>query len=280
MDKMIEKRLEIIANTVRKDVVRMTGIARSGHLASSLSIVDILTVLYWNIMEVSPEEPNLVSRDRFVLSKGHGCPALYAVLSHRGFFSREELWNYRRLGAMLQGHPETPRTPGIDSPSGSLGMGIGVANGMALFLKRNGFSSRVFCLAGDGELQEGSLWESLMMASHYKLGNLVLIVDRNMQQSEGRISDIMEIEPLDRKFEAFGWDTVTVDGHDMSALDSVMSSVSAEKPVAVIAKTIAGKGVSFIESSASGPERTELTRDLMDQALRELNSQFENREDS
>jgi len=274
-----EEELRITANNVRKDVVRMVGIARSGHLVSSLSIVDVLSVLYWKVMKVSPQEPRMASRDRFILSKGHGCPALYAVLARRGFFSREELWNYRRLGAMLQGHPETPRTPGIDAPSGSLGMGLGVGNGMALFLKREQLPSRVFCLVGDGEVQEGSVWESAMTSSHFGLDNVVLIIDRNMRQSEGVTSEIREVEPLEDKFRSFGWETTSVDGHDLKALTDALDMSHKGRPLAVVARTVPGKGVSFMEKE-SEKELPHLSRLVIDKALRELNAREEKDGDS
>jgi transketolase len=263
--------LEEAAALIRKDVVRMIGVARSGHMASSLSIVDIMAWLYWKVLKTNSENPNWEERDRLVLSKGHGCPALYSALANRGFFSRDELWNYRRLGAMLQGHRLAKRTPGIDASSGSLGMGLGVANGIALGLRLRGSQSRVFCLAGDGELQEGAIWESAMSAAHYQLDNLIMIIDRNEVQMEGIVEKILSIEPLNAKFQAFGWHVVCADGHDFSSLDYALSCGVPGKPLVIIAKTVIGKGVSFLEGQLLD-RSVVITRDLVDKALGELDS--------
>lgn len=263
--------LENTALTVRKDIVRMIGVAKAGHLLSSLSLVDLLVYLYWEAMKVRPGDPSWPDRDRLVLSKGHGCPALYAVLANRGYFDREELWNYRRLGSMLQGHPEYPRTPGVDAPSGSLGMGLGIAGGMALALRLEGRNARVFAILGDGELQEGSLWESAMTAAHWKPGNLVAIVDANGMQMEGPVQRVKDIEPLAAKFDAFGWSAATCDGHDMDsiaeAIDNALSHQ--EKPSVVLAATISGKGVSMAENGGFRPAEP-LGRHAMEESLREL----------
>jgi transketolase len=266
-----ETLLKEAAASIRKDVVRMIGVARSGHLASSLSIVEIMAWLYWHILNVKPEDPMWAERDRLVLSKGHGCPALYAALANRGFFDREELWNYRRLGTMLQGHPLVNRTPGIDASSGSLGMGLGVANGIALGLRMRGLDSRVFCITGDGELQEGAIWESAMTSTHYKLSQLTVIVDRNNTQMEGSVDQVMSIEPLKDKFIAFGWQVAEADGHDFQSLERAFVKKNAEKPLAIIARTVIGKGVSFLEGQRYKASMV-LTRDLVDKALRELDS--------
>jgi transketolase len=265
------KVLEEAAASIRKDVVRMIGVARSGHLASSLSIVEIMAWLYWKVLNIRPEDPNWEERDRVVLSKGHGCPALYSALANRGFFTRDELWNYRRLGAMLQGHPWVSRTPGIDASSGSLGMGLGISNGLALGMRLKGFQGRVYCITGDGELQEGAIWESAMTSSHYKLDNVVMIIDRNDMQMEGSVEKVMSIEPLEAKLQSFGWEVCMADGHDFPSLDNALSLRVSGKPLAIIAKTIIGKGVSFLEGRQHEPSVV-LTRDLVDKALRELDS--------
>ncbi len=262
--------LERRAVDVRKDVVRMIGVARSGHLVSSLSIVDIMTWLYWNVLRVSPEEVSSPSRDRFVLSKGHGCPALYATLANRGFFRREELWSYRRLGAMLQGHPASTRTPGVDASSGSLGMGLGIAVGMALAGRLGKAPYRVVCLAGDGEMQEGAMWEAAMAAHHFSLSKILLIIDRNGVQMEGETEEIMGLEPLDAKLESFGWSVAHADGHDFASLGRALAQTDASGlPGAVIARTVPGHGVSFLENgSLRGKDA--LNRQRVEMALREL----------
>ncbi|GAB6281063.1 MAG: transketolase [Thermovirga sp.] len=270
---VLEKRaLERTALEVRKDVVRMIGVARSGYISSSLSAVDILVYLYWGFLNIRPEEPRMRDRDRVVLSKGHACPSLYAVLANRGFFDREELWNFRRLGAMLQGHPETPRTPGIDSPSGSLGMGLGLSNGIAIALRLDGVGSRVFCILGDGELQEGSVWESAMQTANLGLAGVTAIIDMNGTQMEGEVVSIKKIEPVRDKFESFGWRTVSADGHDMGDLERALSvAVSGMSPCAVLAATKSGKGFSLAEKGQIGSAMS-LDREMMEQALRELES--------
>jgi transketolase len=270
------KDLEETALKVRKDIVRMIGVAKGGHLLSSLSLVELLVFLYWETMNIRPDDPLWPERDRLVLSKGHGCPALYAVLANRGYFDREELWNYRRLGSMLQGHPEYPRTPGIDAPSGSLGMGLGIAGGIALALRSEGKESRVFAVLGDGELQEGSVWESVMTASHWKLDQLVAIVDVNRVQMEGFVDDIKKLEPLAGKFEAFGWNVALCDGHDMGSIEkALIDSLSGTgHPSVVLAATKPGKGVTAAERGELGPVEP-LDRIAMDEALRELEGRSE-----
>ncbi|MBL3540171.1 transketolase [Aminivibrio sp.] len=259
------------ALAVRRDVVRMIGVARSGHLASSLSIVDLLVWLYWEVLSLRADEPSWEGRDRFVLGKGHGCPALYAVLANKSFFPREELWSYRRLGAMLQGFPEIRRTPGVDAPGGSLGQGLGLANGLALALRDRTPAPSVYCLVGDGELQEGVFWESAMTSAHFSLDNLLLLVDRNGRQMEGATEDIMSLEPLREKFLAFGWAVEECDGHDFASMRNVLGRLGSRrgKPGCIVAKTTLGKGVSFLENDPSGG-RMVLGRESMDKALREL----------
>ncbi|HDQ92695.1 MAG TPA: transketolase [Synergistetes bacterium] len=276
MDITERQDLERKAVEARKDVVRMTGVARSGYLNSSLSVIDILIFLYWKGLSIHPDEPLWKERDRFVLSKSHACPALYSVLANRGFFDRKELWNFRRLGSMLQGHQETPRTPGIDASGGSPGMGLGISNGMALALRLDRADQRIVCLLGDGELQEGSLWESAMQTSNLGLDNVTAIVDMNGTQMGRRVDSIKKIEPVRQKFESFGWRVEETDGHDMAALGSVFAKVLAKSasggiPWVVLAHTVPGKGFSMAERGGINPLQA-LDRNMMEQALRELES--------
>jgi len=211
-------------------------------------------------------------RDRIVLSKGHACPSLYDVLANRGFFDREELWNFRRLGSMLQGHPEPLRTPGIDSPGGSLGMGLGLSNGIALAMRLDGIGSRVFCILGDGELQEGSVWESAMQTSSLGLEGITAIVDMNGAQMGEKVVSIKKIEPVREKFESFGWRTVSADGHSMDELEKAFSfAASAGAPCVILAATKPGKGFSLAERGQIGSAMP-LDREMMEEALRELES--------
>ena len=258
------------ALAVRRDVIRMIGLARSGFPASSLSIVEILVWLYWKVMNLRTGEPSWEDRDRFVLGKGRGCPALYAALANRSFFPREELWSYRRLGAMLQGFPEVRRAPGVDAPGGSPGQGLGLANGLALALRDRAPVPSVYCLVGDGELQEGVFWESAMTSARFCLDNLVLIIDRDGRQNMGGEEEIMPLEPIAEKLTSFGWAVEECDGHDFASLDGAMAALrtSGGKPRCILACTVSGKGVSFLEGGASGIG--ELSRDFMDKALSEL----------
>jgi transketolase len=235
---------------LRMDILKMLAKAQSGHTGGSLSAIDILTVLYYHVMKHRPENPKWPERDRFVLSKGHGAPALYAVLADCGYFPQEYLANLRQLGSPLQGHP-CVNTPGVEICTGSLGHGLSLANGMALGLKIDGIPARVYALMGDGECQEGQIWEAAMSASHYKLSNLTAIVDKNGLQIDGTTSEIMNIDPIDEKFRAFGWQVLVIDGHDFSQLLSAFRFASEERccPTAIIARTVKGKGVSFMENN-------------------------------
>lgn len=242
-----------IANELRIDILEMLYEAGSGHTGGSLSAIDILTVLYFSKMNHKPGQENGADRDRFVLSKGHGAPALYATLARCGYFDKKELASLRKLGSMLSGHPYGPSTPGVDVTTGSLGQGLSMANGMALGLKLDQSKSVVFCLLGDGETQEGQVWEAAMTAAHYKLDNLVAILDNNGLQIDGFIKDVMGIEPIGDKWRAFGWEVIETDGHDMSsllgAIDKALAVVS--KPSLIWAHTVKGKGVSFMENKAN-----------------------------
>jgi len=272
-----ERKLKLIASTVRKDVVRMIGLARAGSVASSLSIVDILAFLYWSKMRIFPEDPRNPLRDRFVLGKGHGCAALYSVLAHRGFFRREELWNYCKLGAMLQVTPEVGHTPGIDASSGACGTGLGIAAGMALSLRGTAGGPIVYCLSGDGEIQEGSVWESVLFAAHYGLGNLVLLIDKNGFQLDGKVEDIMSIEPIGSKFSSFGWSVFHADGHDYGSLAEAIAGATENRdiPSVLICDTIFGKGVSFIEKAGKNGNNVVLSRGRVDSALVEISDATE-----
>lgn len=259
--------LEALAMSIRKDVVRMVGNARSGYVASALSVLDILVYLYERELDVDPKNPKARDRDRLIMGKGHGCPGLYAVLAHRGFFEREALWNFRRLGALLQGRPDGSRTPGVDVSSGAPGLALGIANGVALSMRMDGLKGRVFCVIGDGELQEGSLWESAMTSSHMALDSVTLVVDKNGDQMGGAVDSIKRLEPLEDKFRSFGWNVASTDGHDFSSLDAAFSSIRDKngRPSVIIAKTMRGKGVSFFEEGRkkdSGLSRMETERAL------------------
>lgn len=248
------KDLELRALDVREDIISMISEAGSGHPGGSLSCADILCALYLGaVMDVSPDAADDPARDRFVLSKGHAAPALYAALAHAGFFPREELKTLRKLGSRLQGHPDMRLTPGVDASTGSLGQGLSIACGMALGLRLDGRPSTVFALLGDGECQEGQVWEAAMYAAHQGLDAVVAIVDHNGLQIDGAVTEVCSPESIAEKFRAFGWDVHEVDGHDMTALMEVLSDAKAARtgrPQAVIADTVKGKGVSFMEGEA------------------------------
>lgn len=244
--------LKRISNNVRKSIVEEVYSAQSGHPGGALSCADILTVLYFNQMNIDPEKKDDLNRDRLVLSKGHASAALYAVLAERGYFSKDELKGFRKLGSMLQGHPDMKHIPGVDMTAGSLGQGLSVANGMAISSKLDERGFRVYCIVGDGEIEEGQIWEAAMASAHYKLDNLCLVVDNNNLQIDGKVSDVMSVYPLKEKFEAFGFEVFEVDGNDIDELITVFDKAKTvkEKPTAIIAKTIKGKGVSFMEEKA------------------------------
>lgn len=242
-----------IANEVRKGAVTAVYNAKSGHPGGSLSAADIYAYLFFEEMNIDPKEPKKADRDRFVLSKGHTAPGYYAALAHRGFFPVEDLTTLRKVGSYLQGHPDMKHIPGVDMSSGSLGQGISAAVGMALSAKLSNEDYRVYTLLGDGEIQEGQVWEAAMLASHRKLDNLVVIVDNNGLQIDGAIDEICSPYPIDKKFEAFNFHVINVDGHDFDALDAAFKEARETKgqPTAIIAKTIKGKNVSFMENQAS-----------------------------
>lgn len=247
------KELEAIARRVRIGIIEGIYNAKSGHPGGSLSCTDILTVLYFNQMNIDEKMPNSPARDRFVLSKGHVAPALYSILAQKGYFDKEELKKLRKIDSMLQGHPDMNKIPGVDMSTGSLGQGLSVANGMAIASKLNHDGVRVYCLCGDGELQEGQIWEAAMTSSHYKLDNLCLIVDNNNLQIDGKVNDVMSIYPLDEKFRSFGFEVITIDGHNIEKIIQAFNKAKTikGKPTVIIAKTIKGKGVSFMEGIAN-----------------------------
>jgi len=242
------KELKKIANKIRKLIIQMVSRAGSGHPGGSLSSVEIITCLFFEVMRHNPKDPHWPDRDRFHLSKGHTCPALYAALALCGYFPEKELWTLRKLGSILQGHPDR-RTPGVDVASGSLGQGLSVAVGMALAARLDKKDYRVYCLMGDGEIQEGNIWEAAMSAAHFKLDNLCGIVDYNRFQIDGRVEEVMNLEPLVNKWEAFGWHVISCDGHNIEELLEAFDEAKSvkQKPTVIIAHTVKGKGVSFME---------------------------------
>ena len=245
--------LKVTANEIRKGLVTALHSAKSGHPGGSLSATDIFTYLYFEEMNVDPANPSKADRDRFVLSKGHVAPAYYATLAQKGFFDKKDLIELRHVGAYLQGHPDMKHTPGVDMSSGSLGQGISAAVGMALSAKLSNENYRVYTLLGDGEIEEGQVWEAAMFAGHKKLDNLVVIVDNNGLQIDGNIEDVCSPYPIDKKFEAFNFNVINIDGHDFDAIRDAFNKAKACKgqPTAIIAKTVKGKGVSFMENQVS-----------------------------
>lgn len=241
--------LPALCRQVRRDILTMTHAAGSGHPGGSLSAVEILVSLYFGQMTLDPARPQDPHRDRFLLSKGHAAPALYSVLARRGFFDPALLPTLRQLDSPLQGHPHMDRLPGLDCSSGSLGQGLSIANGLALAARHRGQTYRAYCLLGDGEVQEGQIWEAAMTAAHFGLDHVCAIVDDNGVQLDGLTRDIMNVEPLGEKFLAFGWHVIGVDGHDLSALAAAFQEAKATKgkPTVLLARTVKGKGVSFME---------------------------------
>lgn len=240
------------ANEVRKGIVTAVHSAKAGHPGGSLSCADMMTFLYFEEMNIDPKNPKKEDRDRFVLSKGHCAPALYSALAQRGYFPVEELTTLRKLGSHLQGHPCMQHTPGVDMSSGSLGQGISVATGMALSAKLSNDSYRVYTLLGDGEVAEGQVWEAAMFAGHKKLDNLVVIVDNNGLQIDGKVEDVCNPYPIDKKFEAFNFHVINIDAHDFDQIRSALKEARDTKgmPTAIIMKSVKGKGVSFMENQA------------------------------
>lgn len=267
----VVSRVEDMALTMRRDIVKMINIAGSGHPGGSLSAADIVAALYFGAMRHDPARPDWPLRDRFVLSKGHAAPVLYAALAESGYFDRSLMWTLRSLGSPLQGHPDMLKVAGVEISTGSLGQGLAVAVGMALAAKMDGSENRVYCLIGDGESQEGEIWEAGMLASHYRLDNLICFTDYNDLQIDGRLSEVKDVCPIDAKWQAFNWQVYCVDGHNVTDLIDVLELAreSEGKPVMIEAKTVKGKGVSFMEDQVDwhgrAPDAEETTR-----ALKEL----------
>lgn len=279
MDGTAKKCLQVNACKVRKGIIEGVYNAKSGHPGGSLSIADLLTYLYFEKMNVNSSDPEDPNRDRFVLSKGHCAPALYAVLALKGYFSEKELKSLRHIGAMLQGHP-CIHTKGIDMSSGSLGQGISAACGMALAGKLDGKSYKVYTVLGDGEIEEGQVWEAAMFAAHKNLDNLIAVVDNNGLQIDGPISEVCSPEPITDKFAAFGWHVITMDAHDFDSIEKAFAEAEtiSGKPVAIIQKSIKGKGVSFMENQVSW-HGSAPNKEQYEQAMKELDAQLKELED-
>jgi len=268
---LVMTNLKEMACQIRQDIIEMLAAAKSGHPGGSLSAADIVAVLYFSEMRIDPENPSWPDRDRFVLSKGHAAPVLYAALAEKGFFPREELLKLRQTGHFLQGHPDMKKVPGVDMSTGSLGQGISAAAGMALAGKIDNKSYRVYCLLGDGEVAEGLVWEAAMAAAQYKLDNLLVILDNNGLQIDGPNKEVMNSEPLADKWRAFGWNVLETDGHDTGGLNASMEVAKnlRGKPTIILAKTVKGKGVSFMENQA-GWHGNAPSSEQADIALKEL----------
>ena len=244
--------LKKIANDVRIGIIEEVYNAQSGHPGGALSVADILTVLYFNEMNIDEKNPDMQNRDRLVLSKGHASPALYSVLANKGFFSKEELKTFRKIDSNLQGHPDKNKVKGVDMTTGSLGQGLSAANGMALAGKLDKLNYRVYCILGDGEIEEGQIWEAAMTSHHYKLDNLCVIVDNNNLQIDGKVEEVMNIYPIADKFKSFGFETIQIDGHNITQIIEAFGKAKKvkDRPTAIIAKTVKGKGVSYMENQA------------------------------
>lgn len=269
--------LKITACKVRMGIIDGVHSAKAGHPGGSLSCADILTYLYFDKMNIDPENPKKTDRDRFVLSKGHAAPALYSVLAHRGFFDVSSLTTLRQIGSVLQGHPDMKYIPGVDMSSGSLGQGISCAVGMALSAKHFGDNYRVYAVLGDGEIEEGQVWEAAMFAANKNLSNLTVFVDYNNLQIDGSIDEVNSPYPIDKKFEAFNWHVITIDGHDFEQIEKAVADAELiDKPVCIVAKTVKGKGVSFMENAcawhgtAPNDEQYEIAMSELKKSLAEL----------
>lgn len=272
-DQLDLDRLRATARKLRRNIVRMVANAGSGHNGGALSAIDIITYLYFHQMRIDPSNRRWPDRDRFVLSKGHCAPSIYAALAERGYFDEEVLWTLRDIESKLQGHPDMNKTPGIDMTTGSLGQGISSSVGIALGGKLDGKDYKVFVMVGDGELQEGQVWEAALAAAHYRLDNLIVFVDDNKLETDGPTASIVNVQPIAPKWDAFGWNTYEIDGHDFAQIhDAVQQAIVPNgRPTVIVADTVKGKGVSFMENAVdwhSGPTSPEQT----EQALRELDS--------
>ena len=275
MNSVDTNQMKLLAAKARRGAIVGTFNAKSGHPGGSLSAADIFTYLYFKEMNVDPKNPQWADRDRFVLSKGHCCPSLYAVLALKGFFDMSELEKLRHVGAMLQGHPDMKGTPGIDMSTGSLGQGISAACGMALCAKIDNKDFRVYTVLGDGECEEGEVWEAAMFAAHKGLDNLVVIVDSNGLQIDGTVAQVGGVEPLDKKFESFGFNVLKIDGHNFDDIEVALNNARETKgmPTAIIAKTVKGKGVSFMEDKVGWHGKAP-NKEEYEVALKELDAQI------
>lgn len=265
--------LENKAKKIRRDIIEQVYNAKSGHPGGSLSIADIITVLYFDELNIDENNPKWEERDRFILSKGHCAPALYATLAEKGFFEKEKLKTVRKLSSNLQGHPSMKEIPGVDMSTGSLGQGFSVAVGIAIAGKINNKSYRTYCILGDGEIEEGQIWEAAMSANKYKLDNLCVIVDNNNLQIDGTIKEVMDSNPIDEKFKSFGFNVLTIDGHNLEQIKLAFWQAKQikDKPTCIIAKTIKGKGVSFMENKVEWHGKAPNEEQYI-QAMKELNS--------
>lgn len=271
MSRNIEE-LKTQANTIRKDILRMIYNIQSGHLGGSFSMVEMLTALYFDEMHYDPKDPCLKDRDRFILSKGHTAPALYATLANAGYFPKEKLMtSFRRIDSMLQGHPDMKKTLGVEMTSGSLGIGLSAANGMALGNRHQGISARIYCMIGDGEINEGQIWEAAATASHYHLDNLVAITDVNGLQNDAETKKVKDMLDIAEKWRAFGFHTIEIDGHDFSEIFAALDEARAHKgqPAAIISHTVKGKGVSFMENVVAFHGKTP-TKEEYERGMQEL----------
>ena len=271
MSRNIEE-LKTQANTIRKDILRMIYNIQSGHLGGSFSMVEMLTALYFDEMHYDPKDPCLKDRDRFILSKGHTAPALYATLANAGYFPKEKLMtSFRRIDSMLQGHPDMKKTPGVEMTSGSLGIGLSAANGMALGNRHQGISARIYCMIGDGEINEGQIWGAAATASHYHLDNLVAITDVNGLQNDAETKKVKDMLDIAEKWRAFGFHTIEIDGHDFSEIFAALDEARAHKgqPAAIISHTVKGKGVSFMENVVAFHGKTP-TKEEYERGMQEL----------
>ena len=272
IEELTQKTVEI-----RKGIIDAVYSAQSGHPGGSLSIADILTVLYFYEMNIKPENPNWEDRDRLILSKGHCSPALYSCLAYRGYFPVEDLKTFRKIDSYLQGHPDKNKVPGVDMTTGSLGQGLSVANGMAIAGKMNGKNYRVYCILGDGEIEEGQIWEAAMTSNKYKLDNLCVIIDNNNLQIDGTIEEVMSSYPIDEKFKSFGFQIININGHDIEEIIKafeVAKNVKG-KPTCIIAKTMKGKGVSFMENQVGWHGKAP-SKEQYEQAIKELDERCDN----
>lgn len=267
------KELEEIAKTIRINILHMLTTAGSGHTGGSLSAADIATAIYFSKMKFDPENPSWKDRDRFIMSKGHAAPLIYAIMAEAGYFPKETIDTLRKIESPLQGHPCCKKLPGIEVSTGSLGQGLSVANGMALGLRLDSNPARVYCIMGDGEIQEGQVWEAAMTAAHYKIDNLCAVVDSNELQIDGPVEEVMGIQPVHDKWEAFGWHTISIDGHDMGEILSALNEAESikGKPTVIIANTTKGKGVSFFEDKVEY-HGTPPSKEQFDEAVKEINN--------